>query len=134
MTSGPIILVCDGDVVVYEDVEDASTSVEPIDVENGEYEGGWDAVGRPVRLRLTQSPDATHRGMVSVEILVDATPAEAELRQRLSEWLRAVGSPIEPTVDSPLGLLVAVALAGQRVGWKSGKWARLVSSEGLAGA
>ena len=46
----PIILDNFGDVLIFENVEDALSYVEPIDVSNGEYVG-YDSMGR--RLELT---------------------------------------------------------------------------------
>jgi hypothetical protein len=81
----PIIIDNFGDLLIFESVEKAERYLEPVDVENGEYQA-FDRTGRRVRL-------STDGLRVRVGPVEEGAPQVEHLRQVLQRFLSAVGVP-----------------------------------------
>src|SRR6266852_5867737 len=55
----PIFIIDNGDLLVFSDLETASRSLEPEDVESGIGHIAFDAEGRPLRIRVLASHQGT---------------------------------------------------------------------------
>jgi len=90
----PVFLRCRGDKVVreFDSVEHIQCWVEPIDVENDEYEG-WDSQGFPISLQL--------RGEASIIVkLLEEPAARDEVFSAFRDFAAAEGVPFERQAKS----------------------------------
>jgi hypothetical protein len=125
MIATPLIIIAEGDVMVFEDVLTAEGYMEPIDVDDGMYRA-WDRYGAPLRVsveRTTQRrrvlPGKRTVEAVRIDSIDDETlrrsgfaELEMELRRRLSADRLDPESPID--LDAVLGLLPRTRYAGWR--------------------
>lgn len=72
----------DGYMYLLDSTSDVQARLEPVDVEDREYEG-WDAHGRPVELHLDH-------GVIGVKALDEATQLD-RLRASIVEYARLLG-------------------------------------------
>jgi hypothetical protein len=99
----PIIVAEDADVTFHASLEDATASMEGVDVEDGIYKV-FDALGRRIEVRA----EGVHRGRLVLDIgtvhvgAVEANPTgAAELREILIQHLRRCGTPASESDDLP---------------------------------
>jgi hypothetical protein len=107
VVDAPLIVISEGDVMVFDDAAEAERWMEPIDVDDGLYRA-WDRRGR--RLEITLSKRTERRRTMPwahsveyVEIRPSPTPAdaqslaelEAELRRRLPTSLLPSDAPFD---------------------------------------
>ena len=120
----PIVAFCQGDLAVYDSVEDAVKDMEPIDVAEGRW-CAFDAEGRLLRIVLAEElrpPSQTFLqkvrsffteciGPEGVRIMEEERePTHGnELRDRLTSFFSEVGMPMEPPADRRLDELVGHA-------------------------
>lgn len=93
----PLFIDNNGDILVFESVQDAENWIEPIDVRNGEYEA-FDAEGCLLRLTLEKEPGFWKFARETVKISsAENEPSHAdELRKRLLRFLKVANDrPID---------------------------------------
>jgi hypothetical protein len=116
----PLVLSAHGDVLLFRNVEDLESYVEPIDVEHEEYVA-FDSEGHRLALGISRRRRRVVLGLlehetpvVSVERSQDQPLDDADLRRVLVDFLVKLGTPRE-SLPSSLEKLVAEAVA--RVGF-----------------
>jgi hypothetical protein len=106
----PIIVVGDGGIDLFDDVAAAESSMEAIDVANGEYVA-YDSKG--MRLALTVSQKKRWIGridLVRIEELPNSICETEALLSALREFLLQIGFPQIQCDNVPLSELIQMAL------------------------
>jgi len=120
-----IILVCDGDTFVYSSPQAAERGIELVDVENGEYQKGWDEEGRRWSVEIEQRPRPTVRLVSASEYPLDLEG----LGNSLVAWLISMGAPVAIPVDASVGQLLRIVELGQSARYATNKWAAALDEQ-----
>ena len=123
----PIVVVCDGDVSIYQNAETAERSLEPVDVRSGRVTV-YDSRGRRLRLRLDPPGAGRARplfwgvstvsdGRVLIQDEGDSSDAPRhELRDLVLAYLRAAQIGVPPELES---LEDVLNMAIEKLGYES---------------
>lgn len=115
---GPVVAICDGDVIFFRSATVAEAWMEAIDVENGEYEAVYDERGRRLRLEVISARRKALFGLLPIVVEVvrirpdPSGPIDRdELRATLTEYFDRTGLRGRLSPDASVRDLIHMGVA-----------------------
>ena len=115
---GPILVIAAGEseILFFRSAAAAESYIEPIDLEDGEYEAAFEAEGRRLEMRVEREEAGWLFGFFKTTVehvrIVPAAPEHAapeEVKRRVVDYLRRVDPSLHFSEDLPLPELARIA-------------------------